>query len=268
MSEKENQLQKILDDILEDKNANLTPDNLKKGVTVLGVTGNLSSGLDTGDATATADDILAPKTAYTASGKVTGKIITETTSVNDKTLTYTIPVTSADCNSYMFALTSDRQYLFEVSGSTIKVSKKNEQQDSNEYSVILTKTASDLGITIGGYTFSVGAWGLFGDNNKCLITLKNSSYNSNCYGLVFDKSINTISTSYKRDFGGYNAYGWAIAHPTIPDIVATNIGIYKYGTSSVKQIASTGNPSSYYMKQFCCEGTMFVRTSENKNQSN
>ena len=48
MSEKDNQLQKILDEILEDKNANLTPKNLKKGVTCLGIKGNYY-GEDTSD---------------------------------------------------------------------------------------------------------------------------------------------------------------------------------------------------------------------------
>ena len=71
MSEKDNQLQKILDEILEDKNANLTPKNLKKGVTCLGIKGNYY-GEDTSDATVTAKDILEGKTTYIEGEKVVG----------------------------------------------------------------------------------------------------------------------------------------------------------------------------------------------------
>ena len=71
MSEKDNQLQKILDEILEDKNANLTPKNLKKGVTCLGIKGNYY-GEDTSDATVTARDILEGKTTYIEGEKVVG----------------------------------------------------------------------------------------------------------------------------------------------------------------------------------------------------
>ena len=46
MAESKNQLQQILDDILQDKNTNLTPDNLKQGVTCLGIRGNLQEGID------------------------------------------------------------------------------------------------------------------------------------------------------------------------------------------------------------------------------
>ena len=55
---------------------NLTADNIKAGVKILGKTGTYegSGGTDTSDATATANDILSDKTAYTKDGKVTGTI--------------------------------------------------------------------------------------------------------------------------------------------------------------------------------------------------
>ena len=69
-----NQLQENLNLILEEKNTKLLPKNLKAGITCLGVTGELESELDTSDATATANDIVANKTAYVNGEKVVGTI--------------------------------------------------------------------------------------------------------------------------------------------------------------------------------------------------
>lgn len=68
-----NELQTTLDNILEDKNTSLKPENLKQGVNVMGVTGTLKD-LDTSDATATYDDIISPKTAYVNGKKITGTL--------------------------------------------------------------------------------------------------------------------------------------------------------------------------------------------------
>lgn len=69
----ENELQQNLDEILLDKETNLLSENLKEGVTVLGVTGTLET-LDTSDATAQASDIVEGKTAYVNGEKITGEI--------------------------------------------------------------------------------------------------------------------------------------------------------------------------------------------------
>lgn len=52
--------------------AKLIADNIKSGVTVLGVAGNVTSGTDTSDATAVESDILLGKTAYVNGVKITG----------------------------------------------------------------------------------------------------------------------------------------------------------------------------------------------------
>ena len=57
---------------LDDTASSITPENIRKGVTILGVTGTSDTGADTSDATAGADDVLSGKTAYISSGKVTG----------------------------------------------------------------------------------------------------------------------------------------------------------------------------------------------------
>lgn len=69
-TELENKLQLILDD----KNTNLLPENLKAGVTCLGINGTMESGVDTSDATAKAKDIIQGKTAYTSDGKTEGTL--------------------------------------------------------------------------------------------------------------------------------------------------------------------------------------------------
>lgn len=68
------ELQTNLNTILADKNVNLLPQNLKEGVTCLGVTGTMKSGIDTSDATATINDIAQDKTAYVNGEKITGTL--------------------------------------------------------------------------------------------------------------------------------------------------------------------------------------------------
>lgn len=66
-----NQLQVLLDDILEDKTANLTPDTLREGVVCLGVEGTYK-GTDTTDATAKSEHILEGESAYVNGEKIEG----------------------------------------------------------------------------------------------------------------------------------------------------------------------------------------------------
>lgn len=74
------QLNDNLTEILRQKNEKLIPENIKKDVTVLGVTGTLDGGIDTSDATAEGSDIVQGKTAYVQGEKVTGTI-TELTEI-------------------------------------------------------------------------------------------------------------------------------------------------------------------------------------------
>lgn len=68
------QLQTNLENILNDKNTNLLPENLKAGITCLGVVGELQAGIDTSNATATEEDIALGKTAYVDGREIKGAI--------------------------------------------------------------------------------------------------------------------------------------------------------------------------------------------------
>lgn len=60
--------------INEEKSAKLLPENLREGITFLGVTGTLKEGIDTSDATATSSDIAIGKTAYVNGEKIEGTV--------------------------------------------------------------------------------------------------------------------------------------------------------------------------------------------------
>lgn len=63
-------------EIKNQKDLYIKPENLRKDVVAFGVTGELEEGIDTTDATAAAGDIAAGKTAYVNNEKVTGSIKT------------------------------------------------------------------------------------------------------------------------------------------------------------------------------------------------
>lgn len=63
-----------LDEMLTQKQTYLIPDNIRKGITLLGVTGTFEGEVNTNDADAIAEDILINKTAYVKGEKVTGTI--------------------------------------------------------------------------------------------------------------------------------------------------------------------------------------------------
>lgn len=60
--------------ILDEKNSKIIPTNIKDGVQIFDVTGSLEEGIDTSDATATADDIVEDTSAYVDGVKIEGNI--------------------------------------------------------------------------------------------------------------------------------------------------------------------------------------------------
>ena len=60
--------------INQDDQLRLISSNIRKDITILGITGEVEEGTNTSDATATASDILSGKTAYVKDVKITGTI--------------------------------------------------------------------------------------------------------------------------------------------------------------------------------------------------
>lgn len=54
--------------------SNIQAENIKKDISILGVTGTLETGVDTSDATAAESDIVSGKTAYVDGNKITGTV--------------------------------------------------------------------------------------------------------------------------------------------------------------------------------------------------
>lgn len=57
--------------------SNIQPENIKKDISILGITGTLEEGIDTSDADATPEDIISPKTAYVNGQKITGTVVNQ-----------------------------------------------------------------------------------------------------------------------------------------------------------------------------------------------
>lgn len=100
-----NELQNTLDRILIEKNTKLIPENIKEGVTILGVVGNAT--IDMTDATAVPSDIIAGKTAYLKDGIATGTMTNNgAISITPSSAIQTIPAGYHNGNGKVRAVTA------------------------------------------------------------------------------------------------------------------------------------------------------------------
>ncbi len=132
-----NELQEKLDAILEDKNTNLLPEHLKAGVTCLGIEGAMQAGIDTSDATATAQDIVSPKTAYVNGEKLTGTI------QERRNTQYLIPVSEATVKTENKTSELIMTAAVVNNGNSYVIDGSNELQASSSYEAV----AEAIGLT-------------------------------------------------------------------------------------------------------------------------
>lgn len=203
MDEQSNKLQTLLDKILEDKNTNLTPDNLREGTICLGIEGKLQEGIDESDATATVNDILKDKTAYSQNKKITGTIETYDGTYEGNAIEDELKITDA---SYLFYRGARTDYLKEFLELCDKVTNMqymfaycNKLTNLNLNSFNMSKVDNIINIF---YSSSQLTNLQFGSNLGKGYTQKSTNYSSykldlsSCKLLTHESLMNVINNLY------------------------------------------------------------------------
>lgn len=172
----ENELQQKLEQIVQEKKAYIIPSNIKTGVTIFGVTGNVQPGTDTSDANAEAWALLSGYTAYANGEKIEG---------NMKNL-----------GEVTYSPSDDIQIIPAgyITGGTIQAADITELQEYEDCLEISDKILAFTGYTVLGY--------IEADAEQYINTGYYPNGNSQ-YELVYSNLVNTGCL-----FGAYNS-GWA-----------------------------------------------------------
>ena len=241
------QLQDNLNEILRQKNVYLLPANLKKDVTVLGVTGTLES-LDTSDADATAADIAQGKTAYVDGVKITGTKVAEHDSVK-------LFATTTAMNNDTDKVLGDIAIVLDTTTGTTRKVQENDIFHKLYIPNSITFTASTIPSYIKDFldnsesgdeqTYACGFWvanssvvrsglpdvtqtGDWYPAADCLITLENNNGTFN--GMLDFKSMQDGIMHY--DLHSSDGYTWTHSGNALTWDTMTSKGVYvKLGPS-------------------------------------
>ena len=151
--------------------SNITPENIKKDISILGVTGTLEGGIDTSDANATASDIAIDKTAYVNGQKITG-VIPEYKSNTELGEQYFIASKfdkTGDGSGLLISGRNSADGLFRT-GTYLGVNIGTEEQSQLAELIGLTADKISEGNTILGVEGTAGAGGI--DTSDATATVK------------------------------------------------------------------------------------------------
>ena len=112
--------------ILNEKQTKIIPENIKSGITIFDIEGELETGVDTSDATALAEDIVYGKTAYVDGEKIEGIVFEITDGENhQEAWNQELSIESRDTFSIMKlkGLPTDDNYLLRP-GSTVELNTR------------------------------------------------------------------------------------------------------------------------------------------------
>ena len=185
--------------ILNEKQEKIIPGNIKKDVQIFDVVGTLETGIDTGDATATANDIIYPKTAYVGDGvKITGAIQPVYEKTNPRLVETNFNVDKTSSESTTFCATFDGENLIAFDNSKNFILK-------NKYGATLdTKSITDYGGTTSETIYKLASSKVAdADGNVYVCAITKNSKNVYFYIFKIDYTTKKLSTNYYRNATSY-----------------------------------------------------------------
>ena len=187
-----NELQQVLNEIKTDKIENLKPENLREGVSLLGVDGSFTS-----DANALSKDLLSGKTAYVGGNKIEGSIISSTKPLGITCLK--VNSTIPDCD--IIAYNDDGMGVRIIDSSEVEIYQFDFEHSLNN----LIGTVSGVNFTVSDtisitdcYQTDTG-WCLLIATSQRQGRMSGTNNYVYIYTLVYNKVTDTFSVNFKTN---------------------------------------------------------------------